>query len=575
MYTKLRFGKSLGVACVLYLAAALQPSFAQTPPPDPSGELRRQQERQEAERQRQLPPVDARVASPEAVPTAIPAILPKDESPCFPIQQVQLTGEGSSQFLWLLDHLAGKDNADSPMRKCVGAAGINVLLKRAQDALIERGYVTSRVLAQPQDISQGRLTLSVIPGRIREIRYAQPDDPRNPVKALLPLSSGDILNLRDVEQALESLKRVPTAEADIKIEPGQAPGESDLVIAYSQKMPFRVNLSVDDSGSKGSGVYQGALTLSYDNWWTANDLFYITFSQDLGGGDPGARGTRGHSAHYSIPMGYWTLAFNGSASSYFQTVAGATQDYIYSGNSSNGDVKLSRLVYRDASRKLTLSLRGFYRASQNFIDDTEVQVQRRKIGGLELGANYREFIGRGTFDASLNYKHGTGAFGSLPSPEEAFGEGTSRFKLITADINYSLPFKIAEQNLRWSSNWRAQWNRTPLTPQDRFSVGSRYSVRGFSGENSLSAERGFTWRNELAAALGESGQEAYLAIDHGRVGGPSSDLLLGKQLTGMAVGLRGGWKGLQYDIFVGRPLNKPDNFRAARTTGGFNLNYSF
>jgi hemolysin activation/secretion protein len=574
VYTKLPL--RVVEVCVWLLAclAFSQSATAQTPP-DPSGELRRQQERQEAERQRQLPPVDARVASPEAAPTAIPTTIPKDESPCFPIQQVQLTGEGSGQFLWLLDHLAGKDNADSPMRKCVGATGINVLLKRAQDALIERGFVTSRVLAQPQDISQGVLTLSVVPGRIREIRYTQPDNPRNPARALLPLRSGDVLNLRDVEQALENLKRVPTAEADIKIEPGQAPGESDLVISYAQRNPLRVNLSVDDSGSKGSGIYQGALTLSYDNWWTANDLFYVTLNHDLGGGSPGSRGSKGSSAHYSIPMGYWTLAFNGSASSYFQTVAGATQDYIYSGNSSNGDVKLSRLVYRDASRKVTLSLRGFYRSSQNFIDDTEVQVQRRKIGGLELGANYREFMGRGTLDASLNYKRGTGAFESLPSPEEAFGEGTSRFKLITADLNYSLPFKLKEQPLRWSSNWRAQWNRTPLTPQDRFSIGSRYSVRGYNGENSLSAERGFTWRNELAGALAESGQEAYLALDYGHVAGPSAIKLVGTRLSGMAIGLRGSFKGLQYDLFIGRPISKPDNFRTPRTTGGFNLNYSF
>jgi hemolysin activation/secretion protein len=574
MFAKLQFRAKWCAGWLLCLAVAIQSSFAQTPP-DPSGELRRQQERQEAERQRQLPPVDVRTASPQAAPVNIPTVLPQDETPCFNIQQIKLSGKDAAQFEWLLEHLAGSADNDSALRKCVGANGINVLLKRAQDALIEHGYVTSRVLTQPQDISQGLLTFSVIAGRIREIRYAQPDGSRNPAKALLPLRSGDILNLRDVEQALENLKRVPTAEADIKIEPGAAPGESDLVISYVQKIPFRVNLSVDDSGSKGSGIYQGALTLSYDNWWTASDLFYVTFNHDLGGGDPGSRGTRGHSAHYSIPLGYWTLAFNGSASSYFQTVSGATQDYIYSGNSGNGDVKLSRLVYRDATRKLTLSLRGFYRASKNFIDDTEVQVQRRKIGGLELGANYREFIGRGILDTSLNYKRGTGAFSSLPSPEEAFGEGTSRFKLITADMNYSLPFKMAEQNLRWSSNWRAQWNRTPLTPQDRFSIGSRYSVRGFNGENSLSAERGFTWRNELAAALGESGQETYLALDHGRIGGPSSDLLVGKKLTGMAIGLRGGWKGLQYEIFVGHPLNKPDNFRASSTTGGFNLNYSF
>jgi hemolysin activation/secretion protein len=562
------------VVCAVVLCAVPYPVSAQTTL-DPSDALRRLQERQEVQRQRQLPPVDARLGALQAAPTAIPTLIPQDETPCFPIKQLQLSGEGSSPFLWLLDHLAGSGHTDSPLRKCIGAMGINVLLKRAQDALIERGYVTSRVLAQPQDISQGVLNLSVIAGRIREIRYAQPEYPRNPAKAVLPLRGGDILNLRDVEQALENLKRVPTAQTDIKIEPGQTPAESDLVISYSQKTPLRFNLSVDDSGSKGSGVYQGALTVSYDNGWTANDLFYFTLNHDLGTGDPGARGSQGHSVHYSIPLGYWALALNGSTSRYHQTVVGATQDYLYRGNSSNGDVKLSRLVYRDASRKLTVSLRGFARASRNFVDDTEVQVQRRKIGGLELGANYRQFIGHASLDTSLNYKRGTGAFGALPSPEEAFGEGTSRFKLITADFNYNLPFKIEEQNLRWASQWRSQWNRTPLTPQDRFSIGSRYSVRGFDGENSLAAERGFTWRNEWAAALGESGQEAYVTRDHGSVGGPSSDLLTGKRLTGMAIGLRGSFKTFQYDIFIGQPVRKPDNFRTSNASGGFNLNYSF
>ncbi len=567
------FLSNLSSAGMLF-ACAVSVAMAQTPL-DPSPELRRQQERQESERQRQQPNVDVRGPEVQADPAAGLIRLPLNETPCFPIVQIELAGPEASEFLWVLDHLDGPANDDSAMRRCVGAQGINVLLKRAQDALIARGYVTSRTLAQPQDISQGKVAISIVAGRIREIRYAQPDYSRNPAIAVLPLQAGRILNLRDVEQALEILKRAPTAEADIKIEPGQAPGESDLVITYQQAKPFRLNLSLDDSGSASSGKYQAATTLSYDNWWTANDLFYITLNHDVGGGDPGARGTKGRSLHYSIPLGYWTLAFNGSASNYFQTVAGASQDYIYSGSSENGDVKFSRLMYRDASRKFSMSLRGFYRASQNFIDDTEVLVQRRKIGGLEIGANYREFIGRATVDLNLNYKRGTGAFGSLPSPEEAFGEGTSRFRLATADANVSLPFKIKEQNLRYTANWRAQWNRTPLTSQDRFSIGSRYSVRGFNGENSLSAERGYTLRNELAWSLDASGQELYFGLDHGRVSGYSAQNLIGKALSGIAIGLRGGFKGLQYDLFVGRPVSKPDGFRASQSTGGFNLNFSF
>jgi hemolysin activation/secretion protein len=111
-------------------------------------------------------------------------------------------------------------------------------------------------------------------------------------------------------------------------------------------------------------------------------------------------------------------------------------------------------MYRDAQRKTTLSVRAFKRTSNNFIDDTEVLVQQRKIGGWEAAVSHREFVGNATVDANVAYKRGTGAFGSLRAPEEAFGEGTSRFALVTADLNVNAPFKLGEQKLKYSGAWR-------------------------------------------------------------------------------------------------------------------------
>lgn len=313
----------------------------------------------------------------------------------------------------------------------------------------------------------------------------------------------------------------------------------------------------------------------YDNWWTLNDLFYVSLNHDLAGGSYGDHGTRGNTAHYSVPLGYWLLGATASNSGYRQSVAGASQTYLYSGTSSNTEIKLSRLVYRDAARKTTVALRAFQRTSNNYIDDTEVHVQRRKVGGFEASVNHREFIGAATLDANLAYKRGTGAFGSLPAPEEAFDEGTSRMKITTADVTLNAPFKAFEQRFRYTGVLRAQFNHTRLTPQDRFSVGGRYTVRGFDGESSLSAERGWLVRNELSGALGASGQEAYIGLDYGRVEGPSSEFLLGKSLAGAVLGVRGAVKNLQYDIFLGKPLSKPAGFQTASVTAGFSLNYSF
>jgi hemolysin activation/secretion protein len=428
-------------------------------------------------------------------------------------------------------------------------------------------------------LQSGVLALTVIPGRIHAIRFAEGSDARANAWTSVPAKPGDILNLRDIEQALENFKRVPTAEADIQIEPtaGSAaqPGQSDLVISYRQPFPFRLSVFFDDSGSKATGKYQGGATLSYDNWWTLNDLFYVLLNHDLAGGSYGDHGTRGNTSHYSVPLGYWLLGATASNSGYRQSVAGASQTYLYSGTSSNTEIKLSRLVYRDAARKTTVALRAFQRTSNNYIDDTEVQVQRRKVGGFEASVNYREFIGAATLDANLAYKRGTGAFGSQPAPEEAFDEGTSRMKITTADVTLNAPFKALDQRFKYSGILRAQFNHTRLTPQDRFAIGGRYTVRGFDGESSLSAERGWLVRNELSGALGASGQEAYVGLDYGRVGGPSSELLLGKSLAGAVIGVRGAVKNLQYDIFLGKPLSKPAGFQTAPVTAGFSLNHSF
>jgi len=540
-------------------------------------ELQRQQQQEQQQRQQLERMPDVRLTAPEK---AIAQTLPI-ETPCFLIEGFQLqnsSGASLPEFDWVLEQLLAPD-APVFIGQCVGAQGVAWLIERTQKILVDRGFVTSRVLATQQDMSQGTLILTLIPGRIHAIRFEEPVHQRANLNNAMPMQAGDILNLRDIEQALENLKRVPTAEADIKIEPAQGEGaklgDSDLVVTYQQAFPIRLSINADDSGTQATGKYQGAVTVSVDNPLALNDLFYVTNTKSLGGGDSGPRGTHGNTIHYSLPFGYWSLGATGSTSRYYQSVAGLNQSYVYRGTSENNEVKLGRLLMRDGSQKLNLSLRAFQRKSNNFIDDTEVGVQQRVGGGWDTTLNHKAFIDDAILESNFTYKRGTGAFGSMPAPEASFNEGTSRFALVTTDINLALPFKLNEQRVRYNASWRIQQNRTPLTPQDRFVIGGRYTVRGYDGESVLSAERGWFWRNDLSFALGDSGQEFYIGFDHGVVGGPSSELLVGKRLTGAVIGLRGSIQKLMYEIFIGGPVEKPDNYKTSGSTAGFSLSANF
>ena len=541
-------------------------------------ELQRQIERDRALREQQESSPDVRLRAPAA---AEATRLPESETPCFDIRQIVLKSEVPN-FAWARAAADEANKIDDPATgRCLGSSGINLVMARVQNALVARGYITTRVLAEAQDLRDGILTLTVIPGRIRSIRFTPESGSRANAWNALPARPGDLLNLRDIEQGLENLKRVPTAEADIQIIPGEEPGESDLLITWKQAFPLRLTLNANDSGAKSTGKYLGSVTVSGDHLLTLNDLFYASFNRDIANGhasDSGQRGTKGHTLHYSLPYDYWLFGVTASENNYHQSVAGASQTYLYSGSSENYEAKLTRILHRDGSGKTSASLRGYLTKSANFIDDTEVEVQRRRMAGWELGLQHRAFIGDATLDLGLAYRQGTGAFNALAAPEEAFDEGTARPRLLSADASLNLPFKLAGQSFRYNTSWRVQWNRTPLVPQDRFSIGGRYTVRGFDGESVLMAERGWLIRNDLGWSLGEGsqiGQELYLGLDHGEVGGQSADLLVGKRLTGAVLGLRGGYKDFSWDVFTGWPLAKPKGFITAHNVGGFNLSWTW
>ncbi len=425
--------------------------------------------------------------------------------------------------------------------------------------------------------------MQLIPGRVRAIRFADGVTHRATLatlKSAVPIQPGDLLNLHDIAQAQENFKRVPTAEIDIQITPATGAqaklGESDLIIQWQQTRGFRLSAFADDSGTQSTGKYQGGVTLSFDHLLTLNDLFYITLNHDLGGGQAGDRGTRGNMLHYSVPYAYWLLSLTASSYHYHQTLPGYFHVPIrYSGESDNSEIRLARVLHRNGQRKTTAAVRLWSRNSRNFVNNTATENQQRRMAGWELSLHQRELIAAAILDVTLTYYRGTGALNTLPAPEELFNEGTSRPQILSAQTQLALPFQLGQQKLRYNLMARAQWNQTPLIPQDRFAIGGRYTVRGFDGESSLIAERGYLVRNDLTVNLGHSGQELYLGLDYGDIDGPSSQFQLGKRLIGGVLGLRGSFKKLTYDAFIGRPFKSPEYFPAPPTVVGLSASYQY
>ncbi|AMG48244.2 transporter [Achromobacter xylosoxidans] len=550
-------------------AAVVSPVFgasgneAPTPPAisiDAREQLR-QQERERVLQEQNMPQVNERLPRPAASPSDYPA----DESPCFVIDALRLTGDSSASFQWALDAAA------DVMGHCLGGRGITAAISKVQNAILAKGYVTTRVMAHEQDLTRGFLTLMLLPGRIGDMRFDQPVSWRGRLWNAIPASSGDILNLRDIEQGLENLKRVPSAAADIRITPGEREATSDLLVSWQESRPIRLSLGLDDSGSDSTGRYLGSATLAVDAPFAHNDLFYANAGRDLFQHAP--LGNRSHALNYVFPVGYWAYSVNYSNYAYHQNLPGANEVLRYSGKSASLQVAVSWLAYRDQSHKTTLNLRGYRKHSTNAVNDIAIEQQRRRTAGWEFGANQHSYLGSATLDANLGWRHGTGAFGALTAPEEASRSGSARGAVLSGDVSLNQPFAWGRQPWRYLAVVRGQWSPDALTPQERMAIAGRYTVRGFDGEQTLSGENGLLWRNEFSWHGFSSGDALYVALDYGWVGGQGARYLVGRQLAGAALGLRGAlWEKLGYDLFAGAPIYKPRDFHTAGMTIGFSMN---
>lgn len=540
--------------------------------------------------------------------------------------------------------------SSSVLGKCMTVNDINAIATRVQNRLIEQGYVTSRIMVGDQNLTDGELRLTLIPGKIAQV-VVNTADSKVPVyvkqtnraypailDTALTIQTGKLLNIRDLETTLLNFKRVPSADANFKIVPshtGLNPsadnaintlgtlGFSDILIDYTQHRRFRSSLSIDDSGSKSTGKYQGVGTLSLDNLANYNDLFYLSFGRDLGNQinddkdhpSDKSKGSKNYGIGYVIPIKSSVLQLNANRYSYHQTVAGSTQDYIYGGTSRGYNAKLSHLVHRDAHSKSHVYAGGYAKSQQSDIDGTLIDVQTRKTAGYLFGMSHETTFGKRanhSLSTDISYKRGTAAFNALPSPEELFDEGSARVGIYQLNSNLTSRYGPILGNkplpIIHSTTLKAQYATDSLTPDLKMAIGGRYTVRGFDGERSLSADNGILVRQDISfypsflnkqsannhsttinqnnIRNSQASHAIYLGMDAGYITNhdkSQNKRLLGQHLAGAFIGIKGHYTpntnnpylSFNYDIFTSKAISEPAGFSNKDWVSGVSLGMSF
>lgn len=525
------------------------------------------QQQQDTARQNSLA-VDSKpllTASPAGKNAAV--VIPEEKN-CYLIEKINIVDKEA------LPHwLTFRDIIRLAQGQCIGINGIKALHKAIQDRIIDHGYITTRVIVPNQDLNQGQLTLRILPGTISGIVFKDGSGKYIHAENNLPDKKGSLLDLRGLEQGIENLQRIPGATAKINLLPGDKPGESWVEVNRIQLKSWRLSAWLDDSGNKYTGRNQGGLAFYLDNPSSLNDMFYVAY----GGGLKNEDGKRSDnvSAWYSVPWGYWLADISASKYRYTQTIHSEGFSYLYRGIEKYISARLSRVMFRSASQKTTLSFKATKRDSSYFLNDVEIEVQKRDTSNWKLNLEHIAYLPFGELQGNLGYQHAARWFDEQPDAEEKVGSADRLARIVTLSLDGTFPFKLFGQSMSYEPHFMHQTSPDKLTQPDKFTIGNRWTVRGFDGEMSLYADKGWYIRNDINLNLPQWGVQPYLGVDYGEVSGSKYDYWRDKHLAGAVMGIRGVKGNFSYDLFAGAPIAKPEQLHTSPVSLGFAVQWQY
>lgn len=557
--------RNFGFLGLVLLAGIVLPSFANAAPIDTQQNIIAQKEQEQASKRAEQElqhRVSQSMAKSQQQGGHLEAfVLPKEENSFKVKQFVLYAPKYGYKFSWIEEYLKQFNGQK------IGVKGINELLRRINQEIAARGYVTTRISVGEQDLTKGKFTFTLVPGLIGEIKFRNENTWGTWHNAVC-MKRGSLLNIRDIEQTIDNFNNVPSQSADIKLEPGTKEGESNLVIDIKRNKPWTLMTSIDNSGTKSTGKAQMSATLQFLQPFSANDVFYASWNEDATQSGE-KKGTRANSFYYSVPFGKERFTFSHSKNDYHQTVEYAVNPFVSSGKFTSDSISWTHLLQRDDKSKTDFELAFVHKTRHSYIDGTEIEVQRQKTTAMQVGVNHRQYLGASVLDASLKWQKGLPWYADAGPTDGMEGEATTQYNMYLFSANYTAPVPFGEKyNAQYNVSVRGQKADQRIYGSEFFSIGGWYSVRGFDGEQTLSAEDGIVVRNELRFLIDNLPHQIYMALDYGKISGPSTEYLLGTELVGSAIGVRGRAGIFSYDAFVGYPIKKPEGFTTASRTYG-------
>ena len=469
--------------CALLILCYATGSLAQTQLPLDRELARERQERLLQEQQRRLEEL-------QALPRgelSEPSVTADDSADCLQVYSVELKGAHSlseRQRAKLLKPFLGQ---------CLTADDLNRLLSAITQAYLDRGYITTRAYLPPQDLPDAVLQIQVIEGRLEGVDGG---DLSSPLETSMgsPAKVGERLNLRELEQWVDQLSRLPSREISLELTPGKEVGGSRVLLQGQKLKPWRVALNRHNDGQRSTGEQQWGLSFAWDSPLGLADQLSIRGSGDTV--SDRYKHSASHGLSYSLPYGWWTFNYFYNHS-YYRTKAQAQGfSFVLDGVSTSQALTAERVVHRDRVSKTALGFGLSHVRSRNYLDNQRLDISSQRLTEQQISFNHGRRMGSAFINVDLSYQRGIGALDAQGAGHPRSGEPVARYNKYTLAASYLHPFQLFGERFSFDSVFSGQRSEDVLFSPQRLSLGGLYSIRGFK-EQSVAGDSGYYLRNQL------------------------------------------------------------------------------
>lgn len=437
-------------------------------------DIRQEQDRlQREKRQRELENEFKQLAPP---PAQAPEREP--EGPCFDITAVTFQG---------LDDLPKglvpdvERIARPYLDRCLALAQLSDLVEALNRLFLNRGLVTTRAFLPEQSLTDGELRIRIVVGKVQGYR-SDTLTPRN-LRWAFPLETGDVLNLRDIEQGLDQINRLRSNSATIDMIPGDVPGQTVVGVRNTPGYWLGGQLSVDGNSIQQGDDYRGRVDVYADDLLGVNDALIVNGNQSLA--QRATSRSYGYGLDYSVPWRYYLFTLSGNQFRYENVVQGTNRTFTVSGESQVLDASLNRTLYRGQSTKLDGLVGLATKKTNNYIEDARIDVSSRQLTIARLEVRAKRYIGQATTAfASLTAEHGLRWLGADDDRNGGYPD-TAQFQKYRVYAALNTP--LWQWNLGLTGQYQYSPDRLPFSEQAI--VASSSLMAGF-GEGSLAGDSG-------------------------------------------------------------------------------------